>query len=119
MPTDDERKQLQLDYAWNWFDFHARQRTSMFNFYIIVIGATLGAIAALTRAGADKLAIDLMCYFGIAVTIIFGFLDWRNSRLLRYGELNLVHLEKTYIFPDGETGTVYYEKEQRPLGVLK
>lgn len=117
MPTDDDRKQLQFDYAWNWFDFHAKQRTSMFNFYIVVIGATLGAIAALTKTNVDKQVIDYLCYFGIVVSVIFCLLDARNSRLLRYGELNLVQLEKIHIFPDGDA-RVYYEGKQRPLGVL-
>src|SRR5580704_14128556 len=118
MLTDDQRVKMQFDYAWKWFDFHAKQRTSMFNFYIIEIGATLGAVAALTKANVDKQVIDFICYFGIAVSIVFLLLDARNGRLLRYGELNLVHLEKTHIFPDNDA-TVYYENKQRPLGVLK
>jgi hypothetical protein len=47
---DSDLYKTQFDYAWKWFDFHAKQRTSMFNFYIIVVGATLGAVAALAKA---------------------------------------------------------------------
>ena len=118
MLTEDGREQLQFDYAWKWFEFHAKQRTTMFNFYIIVVGATLGAIAALTKTNIDKEAIAILCGFGIVISIIFGILDWRNSRLLRYGELNLVQLEKTHIFPDSDA-RVFYEDQARPLGVLK
>jgi hypothetical protein len=114
----DPRVNLQFDYAWKWFDFHAKQRTSLFNFYIIVIGASLGAFAALTKVPVDKSVLNLVCYFGIGTSIIFLLLDFRNHRLVRYGELNLVYLEKTQIFP-GEAEKVFYEDKSRPLGVLK
>jgi len=101
-------------------------------FYIIIIGATLGAIAALARVGATQnavsgaggaaqgtdLAIDMLSIFGIAISILFFLLDLRNKRLVQYGELNLVHLEKAHIFPDNDQ-RVYYEGARRPLGLLK
>jgi len=27
-----------LDYAWKWFEYHAKQRISMFNYFLIVSG---------------------------------------------------------------------------------
>lgn len=33
---DSDLVKMQFDYAWKWFDFHARQRTTMFNFTIIL-----------------------------------------------------------------------------------
>jgi hypothetical protein len=119
-PTNDLDK-MRFDYAWKWFDFHAKQRTSLFNFYIIVIAATIGAVGALTRTDAGTHAgdvIDYLCWFAIVVSVIFLLLDRRNKRLVQYGELNLVHLEKNYLFKDNAE-TVYYEGQKRPLGLLK
>ena len=115
--THSDLYKVQFDYAWKWFDFHAKQRTSMFNFYIIVVGATLGAIAALVKANVGD-AVQLLCWFGIIVSILFFILDCRNSNLLRYGELNLVYLEKTLLF-SSNIERVFYENKLRPLGVLK
>jgi hypothetical protein len=63
-------------------------------------------------------AVHVLCWFGIIVSVLFLVLDDRNSKLLQYGELNLVYLEKTRIFT-GNTERVFYEKQERPLGILK
>ena len=43
-----ELQKLRFDYAWKWFNFHAEQRTKMFNFMLVGLGilatALVGAI---------------------------------------------------------------------------
>src|SRR3954462_11298895 len=38
--TEDERELLKLraDYAWKWFDLHAKQRMTLFNYFLIIAG---------------------------------------------------------------------------------
>jgi hypothetical protein len=43
--TADDAKAA-LDYAWNYFDRHAQQRQTVFNFYLIIIGASIAAYAS-------------------------------------------------------------------------
>ena len=31
-------KQVKLDYAWKYFEYHAKQRTAVFNFFIVFSG---------------------------------------------------------------------------------
>ena len=110
---------IQFDYAWKWFDFHARQRTSMFNFYVIVVAAVFGAIGALLReSDANTNIIVIFCLFGIVTSLIFFGFDRRNIRLLSYGEVTLISLENT-IFPT-ETERVFFDKNKlRKIGLLK
>ncbi len=110
---------IQFDYAWKWFDFHARQRTSMFNFYVIVVAAVFGAIGALLREDqANATIIVIFCIFGIATSLIFFGFDRRNIRLLSYGEVTLIWLEKNKFFPT-ETEKVLFDGHMRKIGLLR
>jgi hypothetical protein len=110
---------IQFDYAWKWFDFHARQRTSMFNFYVIVVAAVFGAIGALLREGYENAIIIVMfCIFGIVISAIFFRFDRRNIHLLSYGEVTLIWLEKNKFFPT-KTEAVFFEGHMRKIGLLK
>jgi hypothetical protein len=117
--TINDLVKIQFDYAWKWFDFHARQRTSMFNFYVIVVAAVFGAIGALLREGqANATIIVIFCIFGIATSLIFFGFDRRNIRLLSYGEVTLIWLEKNKFFPTG-TEKVLFDGHMRKIGLLK
>ena len=112
---------IQFDYAWKWFDFHARQRTSMFNFYVIVVAAVFGAIGALLRDGQGNTTIIAMfCIFGIFTSLIFFGFDRRNIQLLSYGEVTLIWLEKNKFFPTKTVPTeierVFFEGHMRKIG---
>ena len=40
-----------LDYAWKWFNFHAEQRTKMFNYMLVGLGILATAIATMVQKG--------------------------------------------------------------------
>jgi hypothetical protein len=43
-------QQLQFDYAWKWFSFHADQRIKMFNYMLVVFGVFIaGIVSALDK----------------------------------------------------------------------
>jgi len=83
MPLEDsDLIKMQFDYAWKWFDFHARQRTTMFNFFIIFAGFIFAAISQIFKANDHKMllvAIIVSC-LGVAISFIFLGLDHRNSK---------------------------------------
>jgi hypothetical protein len=39
-----ELLKLRLDYAWKWFDLHAKQRMTLFNYFLIIAGIFANAI---------------------------------------------------------------------------
>src|SRR2546426_8592306 len=80
LPEPSELQEVRFDYAWKWFNFHADQRTKMFNFMLIGFGIFATAIVS---AIEKKLLLDAMVLSGAAVllAITFGLLDRRNRQL--------------------------------------
>lgn len=89
---------VQFDYAWKWFNFHAYQRTKIFNFMLVIFGFLAGTIAG-TYDKARPLAISI-CFFGSVLGLIFARLDLRNQYLLILGEDVLKKLERDDFYKD-------------------
>lgn len=115
------------NYSWDSFEFHAKQRISMFNFFIIFAGISANAIATLLRTDRYIMAGSL-AIAGSVISCIFIFLDRRNEELVHNAEDNLRELEKDVIFikyireiewPKRKTYIGKMEKrlERRQLGI--
>ena len=89
--------EIQFQYAWDWFEYHARQRVTMFNYFLLAMGILATAYVQSLRQGprAVALAVALM---GVVVSAIFWLLDWRNKQLVDMGEQLLRELEQKRIF---------------------
>ncbi len=80
------------DYAWAWFQYHASQRLSSFNFFFVLGGAlTAGYLAAL-NGEYYGLAVALAVVL-LIVAVLFWRLDQRNSELVKIGEAYLKESE--------------------------
>jgi len=94
-------KRLQYKYAWDYFIFHAEQRTTMFNYFVAVV-AGLGAIYAIlvARAGQSPLwgYASVIALLGMCLTAAFYGLDCRNRNLVHRAERILKKLEAEEIF---------------------
>ncbi len=93
---DEANREISMarDYAWKYFELHANQRMSTFNFFLILSGLVLAGLAGCV-AGGDKLrtpGIGLAIGLSI-VSIIFFKLDQRVSFLLKRAEDALSELE--------------------------
>ena len=79
------------NYAWNYFQYHASQRLTTFNFYIII--STLVATGYFL---ALRFFPILSVVFGILI-ILFSFVFWkldrRNKQLIRNSENALKYIE--------------------------
>jgi len=107
---DDPR----LDYAWKWFNFHAEQRTKMFNYMLVGLGILATAIATMIQKGLAPGAM-VLSGAGVALCIAFLFMDLRNRNLYNLAQQVLLELETTQLFPgDGQSGIVK-ELERRRL----
>jgi hypothetical protein len=57
--TDDDLQKLRADYAWKWFDLHAKQRMTLFNYFLIIAGIFANAILLSFRdAGSTAPVVD-------------------------------------------------------------
>jgi hypothetical protein len=93
---------LQFDYAWKWFSFHADQRVKMFNFMLVVFGIFATAIVSAVNYRLPAGFIVALCIVAGVLGLIFPRLDRRNRDLVWLGEDVLMHLEKTLIFGDAD-----------------
>lgn len=98
------------EYAWDWFDLHAKQRQQSFHFYLILITAVVGAYYLSTRqVGASSptqqySAVPLVVSFIAAIfSYLFYRLDRRNRMLIRYAEAALISFEKDLAEKLGES----------------
>lgn len=105
-----------LDYAWKWFEYHAKQRISMFNYFLIVSGILANAYVHILSSDCFGLAAAL-AFAGALTGAAFFVLDLRNARLVYLAEDVLRKLEVSVLFPEDLTG-LSEEEKQTPRGIL-
>ncbi|HTA23060.1 MAG TPA: hypothetical protein VK763_05970 [Terriglobales bacterium] len=88
-----------LDYAWKFFDFHAKQRMSMFNFFLIFVGFVLSAYATLLKDG-NRAVCALLAFTAAILTFVFLCLERRNEELVYIAEDVLLSLEGDVLFAE-------------------
>jgi hypothetical protein len=105
-----------FEYAWRYFDFHAKQRTTMFNFFVVFSGFVVTALVSLFQKGDDGLLL-IASGFGTVITLFFVFLERRNEELVHIAEDVLRALEKDVLFKDCER-TIKWPKQRTWLGKM-
>jgi hypothetical protein len=99
--TDRQWKlfQARYGYAWACFDFHAKQRMTMFNFFLIFAGFVINAwVAAIDKQlYVPAIVVSLV---GAVVAAFFVFLERRNEELVYIAEDVLEKLENDVLFVD-------------------
>jgi hypothetical protein len=89
--------EARFEYAWKYFDFHATQRTTMFNFFVLFSGFVIDACIRLFQS-QNWLTLLSVSALGTVVTLFFVFLDRRNEELVHVAEDILRALEKDVLF---------------------
>jgi hypothetical protein len=85
------------EYAWNWFEYHARQRLTEFRFFLIFFGA----LALGFRTGLEDgnlIVAKAICVFGAFISFAFLMLECRNEHLVNVGRDALMYLEQSTEF---------------------
>ena len=92
---DIDTKTLALYYAWDHFAYHAGQRQTVFNFFLLVIGGCVAAWSAtIGESGAEYNY--FRSFLGVVLalaSLVFWRLDQRNARLVKVSEEALKDLE--------------------------
>lgn len=114
----DNDTRTQFEYAWNWFEFHAEQRTKMFNFMLLAIG--IFATGIIGNVDKHPIISAVLCFLAAGIAMLFSRLDYRNQELVWYGEDVLIHLEKEKIFssPASIQNPRRQEPQSIPFGIL-
>jgi hypothetical protein len=94
-----EFERMRFEIAWRHFDLHARQRTTMFHFFMLLVPflfggcfflfkerEVVGSFPAIVAAGA-----------GALLALIFSGLDLRNKQLYRVSKEALGLIEEQFL----------------------
>jgi hypothetical protein len=85
-------EEAKLNYAWAWFNYHASQRLTAFNFFLVLIGLLLVTYAQAVHN--DWVAVGTaVAALGALVSVGFWALDVRNQELITCGVKALRELE--------------------------
>lgn len=99
------------DLAWKWFEYHATQRTTMFNYFLIIIGILAAAFVSSIDGEYANLQLGL-AFSGIVLAIIFLLLDVRNEQLIDLAEEAIAELERTAGFRPAGSSSRIFSSEQ-------
>jgi hypothetical protein len=93
--VDNEAKKQALDHAWKYFELHAAQRLSMFNFFVAFSTVALAGLGASIQGGRNFEFAGLLIGAIIPViTFVFWHLERRTAFLVKHGEQAIVALER-------------------------
>lgn len=96
---DNSRRDIRFEYAWRYFALHARQRITMFYFFLIGSGIMANAYGLLLREKLHWIAAGV-AIVGVLICIVSLMLDIRNHQLVRLGEQALRRIELDSIVSD-------------------
>lgn len=95
-----EFEKMRFELSWRYFDFHARQRTQLFHFFVILSPFIFGGCFYLIkeRGSIGTLpGIVAPCAGALLVIVFFG-LDRRNRQMIDVAERALMLLEEHVLF---------------------
>jgi hypothetical protein len=84
-----------LDHSWKWFSYHAEQRLTAFNYYLIIVGVLVVGFFKCVEEGWWLIG-AVVAAFGTAVSLAFWLLDIRNTELVNYGREELERFEPKF-----------------------
>ncbi|WP_425041938.1 hypothetical protein [Pantoea agglomerans] len=89
-----EYEKLASEHAWKYFEIHAQQRITVFNFYIAITGLLAAGIGfSLQNGGSYFYLSALIGIFMAFMSFIFWKLDSRVSILIKNAEESLKNIE--------------------------
>lgn len=98
-------------YLWGYFQLHAQQRLTTFNYFIVVAGLLSTGTLATYKSGDENLGIRVACgLFLTIISFIFWQLDLRTRTLIKHCEDMLKELEKKS--PEGSV-RIFKSEEQK------
>lgn len=94
----DVKIQRSMEHAWRYFELHAQQRMTVFNFYLAISGLIAAGIGICLQQGVGFSA--LISMLGVALSLVsflFWKLDQRVTKMIKKSEIALRVIEKESI----------------------
>lgn len=91
---EDVSATIRFEYAWNWFQYHASQRLTAFNFFLILVGLISVSYVQAVEHGWIGVGVAIGV-LGALVSFGFWALDIRNEELIACGWNALLEIEKS------------------------
>ena len=108
----NDQREIEFQYAWEWFKYHASQRLLAFNFYLIFLGILgYGFYLAGNGNGNQKLQ-SVIAISGAFISVVFWLLEVRNEELVNCGRRALQDKIEGNI---GVRMLADYDNESRPM----
>ncbi len=86
--------EMMFEHAWKYFELHAQQRITVFNFFLAISGlVATGVGICLQQGGGFTYVSSFLCLFLMFVSFLFWKLDQRVSLLIKEAELTLSCIE--------------------------
>ena len=89
-----DKVKARITYAWNAWEFHARQRLSMFNYFLVIIGIVINGYLTAFKDTTLKGVLPALCLLGLIVCLVFFVIDCRNREMLYFADDFLKQSEK-------------------------
>lgn len=87
-----------LEHAWNYFQLHAAQRITVFNFFVATSGLLVAALVFALRGGAETATLSMAAGVGlVALSFVFWKLDGRVSAMIKVSEAVIMKIEEKCI----------------------
>ena len=100
MSNNEPTSRDMLEHAWRYFDLHAQQRISLFNYFLIASGSVAAGLAAsLQQSGLFQILGAGLGTLLILISFVFWKLDQRTAFLVKHAEEALTELETTFQNP--------------------
>ncbi|OHB77268.1 MAG: hypothetical protein A2Z25_14320 [Planctomycetes bacterium RBG_16_55_9] len=108
-----------IEYAWNYFQLHAGQRMSLFNFFVVISALLTGGLATSIRNDNEfeHAIIRILLGVGLMITsFVFWKLDQRVRYLIKHAENALKKMEHCFLIEnesqDNSSALFLAEEEQ-------
>ena len=93
--------ELQVDYLMRYFELHANQRMTTFNFYVVLAVLLVAAAANVMPANANSVLGTAICFTLMAVSYAFYRVDRRIVFMIKLAESQLIEIESDLKAADG------------------
>lgn len=93
--------QRSMEHAWRYFELHAQQRMTVFNFYLAISGLICAGVGVGFQEGERlQLLTSMLGVFLSLVSFLFLKLDQRVSEMIKRAEAALRVIERDHTLPE-------------------
>lgn len=90
-----------IEHAWRYFELHAQQRMTVFNFFLAISGLVAAGVGVGIQQGeAFNILVSLLGCFLMLISFIFWKLDQRVSAMIKQAEAALCYLEGQSLYSE-------------------